>query len=227
MARQGSNPSGPTPELARLAGPRLVLANETEDGQRLAESLVKQLTGGDAMTARVLHGAPFDFIPQFKLWLAGNHKPIIRGDDFGIWRRIVLIPFEKQFTGAEKNKHLAENLRVEYAGILNWIIQGSLLWQKHGLAAPDQIQKQVDAYKSEMDLLQQWLDEHCMQSAGISIPARTAYRSFSSWAKCGGHNVFSESRFAQKMTERGFEKKRTARGTRYVGLDIKHRNFSI
>ena len=116
MAQRNTNPSGPTPELARLAGVRMVAMVETEDGQRLHESRVKQMSGGDAMTARVLHGEPFDFVPKFKLWLAGNHQPVIRGDDHGIWRRIVLIPFLVTIPPEKRDRMLAEKLRDEYPG---------------------------------------------------------------------------------------------------------------
>lgn len=221
MARKGVNPSGPTPELARLAGPRFVVANETEDGQRFAESLVKQLTGGDAITARVLHGEPFDFIPQFKLWLAGNHKPIIRGDDYGIWRRIILLPFARQFSCKEKDKKLPEKLRNEYPGILNWMIAGTAAWRQRGLAAPQSVKQEVDAYKSDMDLMQQWLDDCCACDPGSRTGAQAAYRSFVYWAEQSGYIPFTAMRFAQKMQMRGFQKKRTERGNEYIGVRTK------
>jgi P4 family phage/plasmid primase-like protien len=221
MAHRYTNASGPTPEIARLAGARLVAMVETEDGQRLAESRIKQMTGGDAMTARVLHGMPFDFVPTFKLWLTGNHRPIIRGDDHGIWRRIVLIPFAITIAEGKRDKQLSEKLRAEYPGILNWFIAGCLKCQKTGLPLPIEIQKEVDQYKSDMDLIHQWQEERCILGATEEIGALEAYRSYSNWAKCGGHNPISNVKFAQKLKERGTEKKKTNKGSRYIGIGIR------
>lgn len=218
MAQRNNNPSGPTPELARLAGVRFVAMVETEDGQRLAESRIKQLTGGDAMTARVLHGAPFDFTPIFKLWLAGNHRPVIRGDDHGIWRRIVLIPFTVCIPPEQRDKNLPAKLRDEYPGILNWLLDGCLAWQRHGLALPPSVTKEVAAYKTAMDLLAQWLDERCDIHPTNTWGARAAYQNFSTWLKDGGHHPITEVRFAQKMDERGFTKAKTKHGAIYQGI---------
>ena len=218
MAHRSTNPSGPTPEIARLAGARFVAMVETEDGQRLAEARIKQMTGGDAMTARVLQGAPFDFVPIFKLWLAGNHRPVIRGDDGGIWRRIVLIPFACIIPPEKRDRNLPSKLRREYPGILNWAITGCLLWQKQGLALPDAIAREVSAYKSAMDLLAQWLDERCAVAPANSWGARAAYQNHTAWLKEGGHHPITEVRFSERMIERGFSKSRTKLGAFYSGI---------
>jgi putative DNA primase/helicase len=221
MAASSVNASGPTPEVARLAGPRLVVANETEEGQRFAESRVKQLTGGDAITARVLHGSPFDFVPWFKLWIAGNHKPVIRGDDHGIWRRIMLIPFLRQFTESEKNKHLPELLRKEYSGILNWLIAGGLEWQRQGLNPPLEVVTEGNAYRTDMDLMQHWLDDQCVQGKSCQVRASDAYASYRFWAQANGHHQISSVKFAQKLKSKDFEKITDRIGTHYVGLKLK------
>jgi putative DNA primase/helicase len=225
MAKTAVNASGPTPEIARLAGPRFVAANETEEGQRFAESMVKQLTGGDAVTARVLHGAPFDFVPVFKLWLAGNHRPVIRGDDHGIWRRMVMIGFDRKFSGAEQNKHLPDMLRKEYPGILNWLIAGCLAWQKHGLARPAEITRQVDAYRSDMDLMAHWIEEMCIVEAPASIKASAAYTSYKNWSFQNGHRFISNQKFAQKLKDRGFDKAHGKTGSHYFGLGFRQGQF--
>lgn len=225
MTKSNANPSGPTPEIARLAGPRFVAANETEEGQRLAESMVKQLTGGDAITARVLHGDTFDFVPVFKLWLAGNHRPVIRGDDHGIWRRMVMIGFDKKYSGAEQNKHLPELLRKEYSGILNWLIAGCLAWQKRGLDRPPEIVRQVDAYRSDMDLMQHWLDEACLIEQGQQIRAADIYTSYKNWSIHNGHRCISNQKFAQKLKDRGFNKAHDRNGTYYTGIALRQRCF--
>ena len=225
MAQRNSNPSGPTPEIARLAGVRFVAMVETEDGQRLAESRIKQMTGGDAMTARVLHGDPFDFVPIFKLWLAGNHRPVVRGDDYGIWRRIRMIPFTTVIPPEALDKKLPDKLRAEYPGILNWLIRGCIDWQHNGLAVPTKVAQEVEQYKSDMDLIAQWLDENCKVGPHLESRARFAYRNFAEWAKAGGHGVVTEVRFAQKMAERGFTKYRSRDGQRYRGFEEIHGNL--
>jgi putative DNA primase/helicase len=191
---------------------------ETEDGQRLAESRLKQMTGGDAMTARVLYGSLFDFTPVLKLWLSDNHKPVIRGDDYGIWRRIVLVPFEVVLPKESRDKNLPEKLRLEFPGILNWLLRGCLMWQKNGLRIPPEVTAQVEQYKSSMDLLAQWLEDCCVQDTRGQCRARAAYESFAKWCKQGGHNPISEVRFAQKMSERGYVAEHNRSGKFYLGL---------
>jgi putative DNA primase/helicase len=221
MAQRSASASGPSPDIARLAGVRFVAMVETEDGQRLAESRLKQMTGGDAMTARVLYGSLFDFTPVLKLWLSGNHKPVIRGDDYGIWRRIVLIPFEVVLKKEQRDKHLPDKLRAEFPGILNWLIRGCLVWQKSGLQIPDEVRVQVEQYKSSMDLLALWLSDCCDELPSSQCRARAAYESFAKWCKQGGHNPISEVRFAQKMNERGYVAEHNRNGKVYLGLSAK------
>ena len=148
--------------MARLAGARLVCAVETEDGKRFAESLVKALTGGDTITARFLHCEYFEFVPQFKLWLATNHKPTIRGDDHAIWRRIRLIPFGVTIPEAEQDGDLGAKLAEERAGILKWAIEGCLAWQRDGLQTPEPVRAATADYRADMDRLGQWIEERCV-----------------------------------------------------------------
>jgi len=219
---------GATPEIAGLVGCRAVFANEISEGSRLSEALVKSVTGGDAITARTLYGAPFTFTPQFKLWMAGNHKPIIRGDDHGIWRRTVLIPFERTFSGGERDEHLLDKLRAEYEGILRWMVDGCcLLWQKHGLNPPKIITQQVDAYRNDMDTLQHWIDEVCDMNADAKakMRANAAYTSYQNWCRENGHGLVSNVRFAQKLSDRGYKKEKTREGMVYIGLALRQSNL--
>jgi putative DNA primase/helicase len=133
MKRNGEQISN---DIARLRGTRLVTTTEAEQGKRLSEPLIKQITGNDAMTARFLYGEFFDFIPTFKIFMATNHKPLIRGTDYGIWRRIRLIPFTTTITPEKQDKHLEEKLVREGPGILNWLIEGAQRWCEKGLATP-------------------------------------------------------------------------------------------
>lgn len=219
MQQRASNASGPTPEIARLAGVRMVAMVETEDGKWLAEARVKAFTGGDAISARMPHGVPFDFVPKAKLVLAGNHKPIIRGDDLGIWRRVVLVPFTVEIPEDQVDRQLADKLRAEFPGILRWAIEGCQQWQQRkSLAPPARVKREVAEYKSAMDILAAWIDEACTVGPRETWGARDAYHSFSQWATSGGYGAFSEVRFAQKMGDRGFSKSRTNKGAVYGGV---------
>jgi len=126
----------PLTEIARLVGKRLVTGSETEEDARLAESRVKDITGGDTLTGRELYCPAFNFLPTHKLWIYGNHRPDVRGNDHGIWRRIKLIPFEVQIPDEEKDPQLLEKFLQELPGILNWAIKGCLDWKKNGLGTP-------------------------------------------------------------------------------------------
>jgi putative DNA primase/helicase len=132
MKKSGGIPN----DVAALRGARLVGAVEVESGRRLAEVLIKEVTGGDLISARFLHAEWFSFKPEFKIFLAANHKPVIRGTDHAIWRRIHLIPFNVQIPEAERDKELPDKLKAELPGILNWAIDGCILWRDQGLTPP-------------------------------------------------------------------------------------------
>ena len=218
---------GATPLLARLQGVRLVIAPETEDGQRLAESTVKQLTGGDTMVARPMYGHPFEFQPKFKLAIVGNHKPVIRGDDHGIWRRVHLLPFSRIFEPHEQDRNLPEKLRQELPGILNWAIQGCLMWQRAGrLQLPEIMLREAQEYRSEMDLLAQGLSDVSDVGPGLATTGTNAYASFQNWCKQNGSPPFSNRRFSQKLVERGFAKTRTNTARGWDGFTCRQAMFA-
>lgn len=177
---------GASNDIARLDGVRLVLSNEIEDGTRLAETLVKQLTGGDPIAARFLYQEHIEMIPVFKLVIAGNHKPVIRGDDHGIWRRIVLIPFVVMIPPADQDPGLSRKLDAEASGILAWMVRGCLAWRAEGLNVPPEIRVAVQEYRCEMDVLDQWLEERCEKAEDRETKASDLYRSYSFWAQLNG-----------------------------------------
>lgn len=144
---------GPRNDIARLYGARAVTSSEVGEGKRLNESLVKTLTGGDVVAARYLYAETFEFAPQFKLWLGANHRPIIRGTDYAIWRRIRLIPFTVQIPDDQQDKGLKAALRAELPGVLAWAVAGCLLWQQYGLGAPLEVTHATDQYRRESDTL--------------------------------------------------------------------------
>lgn len=210
---------GPRPDIARLRGSRFVVSTEAEDGQRLAESLIKQLTGQDRIVARHLYSAEFEFTPTFKLWLGTNHKPVVRGDDYAIWRRIHLIPFAVTIPPEQRDKNLADKLRAELPGILNWTLAGCREWAEGGLQPPAQIQSATDEYRTEMDALRSWIEERCVVGAGEAT-ASDLYASYASWARDNTGWVMSQTKFGRKMAERFRKEKRKGAGGRHVYLGI-------
>ena len=219
MTRKNTSASN---DLARLQGVRAVIANEVEDGSLLAESLVKQLTGGDTVTARFLYSEHIEFQPKFKLFIAGNHKPAIRGRDQGIWRRIRLIPFEVTIPPAQRDKGLQARLRTELPGILNWAIQGCLTWQKTTLKEPHIVTSAVASYRQEMDLLGAWVNDCCMTGPLCEWPARQAYSSYAQWAEGGGYKPMSEGMFSRDL-EISFKKAKRKDANYFLGITGKSR----
>jgi putative DNA primase/helicase len=211
---------GATSDVARLDGVRIALSNEVEEGSRLGESTVKQLTGSDPVAARFLYKEYFEFVPQFKVIIAGNHHPVIRGDDTGIWRRLQLVPFEVTIPLEERDQALPEKLRGELSGILNFAVEGCRNWQSSGLQPPQAVVAAVSEYKSEMDVLGQWIEENCAVSPAATISASIAYDDYRNWAIRNGFQIMNSNTFGRRLGKR-HEKKKTRSGAFYLGLNIK------
>lgn len=199
-------------EIAALAGKRLVVASELADGGRLNEGLIKDLTGGDSMSARFLYGEPFTFKPTFKLWLYGNHKPTITGTDDGIWRRVRLIPFTVQIPEDERDAALPAKLKTELPGILAWAVRGWQRYQADGLQPPVAVATATAEYRADSDTLGQFFDDCCITAASACGSAGDLYAAYSEWATLNGLRPISNRRFGQSLGERGYEKARNNRG---------------
>jgi putative DNA primase/helicase len=197
---------GPRNDIARLRGARFCVAIETEDGHRLAEALLKQLTGQDTVAARFLYSEAFEFQPAFKLWLAANHKPTIRGTDLAIWRRIRLVPFEVTIPPAEQDRKLAEKLRAERPGILNWCLEGCLAWQRDGLREPKEVISATHAYRGEQDVLGQFVKDCCVEEESASERVSTVYRRYTEWCESAHEKPETKMKFTQRMEAHGLEK---------------------
>lgn len=195
---------GASNDLARLRSARFVAAVEAGEGQRLAEGLVKQLTGGDTVSARMLYSEYFEFRPQFKLWLAANHKPVIRGTDTAIWRRIRLVPFTVTITEAERDPELPAKLRVELPGILHWAVEGCLAWQREGLGAPPAVCTATASYRLEMDVLGAFLEECCELGPALRAPATPLYEAYRHWCDRSGERAVTQRAFGTALLERDF-----------------------
>ncbi|WP_198516537.1 phage/plasmid primase, P4 family [Herbaspirillum huttiense] len=211
--------SGASPDIARLEGKRLIAVSEFNDGKHLNEAQVKSLTGGDVITARYLFKNQFTFKMTGKLIVASNHKPIIKGTDHGIWRRIHLIPFEVKFEKERQDKKLEQRLREELPGILNWAIEGYRKWRESGLAIPASVARKTAEYRKEMDMLGMWLDEKCIIDSSKTISFSDAYQSFGPWVKEYFNIDLSKNRFGRLLTERGFEK-RSRPQRHYEGFEL-------
>ena len=205
VAKKGSHPT----ELADLFGMRFVASIEVEDGSRLAESLVKQLTGGDRVKARRMRQDFWEFEPTHKVLMACNHKPQVRGTDNAIWRRIKLVPFTEIIPPAAQDKQLPEKLRDELPGILAWAVEGCLEWRRGGLRAPVKVRQATGAYKAEMDVLGAFLRDCCELGTEHTIAVKDLYGAYKFWCEENGERPETQRRFGSRLTERGgFERYR-------------------
>ncbi len=214
-------------DLARLAGARLVTAVEAEEGQRFAESLVKQLVGGDVITARRLYREEVEFRPTFKLFLAANHKPAVWGTDLAFWRRVRLVPFTVTIPPERQDRELLRKLRDELPGVLAWAVQGCRQWLAHGLGEPPAVVAATRAYQAEQDLVGEFLDDRCQFShngrATVDRVERKAlYVTYETWCRETGTPAISPKKFNERIRERGVRELK-AHGGRWfwLGLDIK------
>lgn len=225
---------GASPDLADLIGARMAISAETEDGAALAESLVKSLVSGDAMTVRQLYCTPVQFIPQFKLIMLGNHKPIIKGNDHGIWRRVCLIPFNRIFRPEERDPKLITKLKDEAPHILAWMVEGCLDWQSRGLKdLPAVIVNATDTYQEEQDLIGTWISECCDTSPSKETTTADIYSNYTEWCTANGLRPNSTIALGRRLSERGFKAikfkgKRGWRGLSIIDPDYadKYRSLS-
>jgi putative DNA primase/helicase len=217
---------GPRNDLARLAGARMVISLEVEHGKRLAEGLVKQLTGGDTVSARFLHREFFEFRPQMKLWLAANHAPRVQSDDEAIWRRIVRIPFEHVIPEEERDpglKSMLRNSKEARRAILAWLVRGCSAWQRERLSVPPAVKKATAAYRDEMDPLQDFFADRCVLESRAKTLSALLWGDYQIWAKDGGDRwPLTRKRFGEALKARGLEDvrlrgQRAWRGIRLAG----------
>ncbi|MFH0899234.1 MAG: phage/plasmid primase, P4 family [Pseudomonadota bacterium] len=208
-------------DVAALVGARLVTVSETEGGSRLAAALVKNVTGGDTVTARFLYKEFFEFTPEFKLWLATNHKPEVADTSEGFWRRIRLIPFEVQIPAHERDKHLPVKLRQELAGILRWAVEGCLAWQRDCLDEPEEVVKATAAYREEQDPVSTFITECCILDGEGKTSTEELHSAYCSWAVGTGEPSIYLEEFGRVLGSKGLKackvgKKRGWGGIRFL-----------
>ena len=210
-------------DVARLRAVRFVSTSETEQGKRLSESLVKQITGDDILTARFLYGEYFSFKPTFKIFMATNHKPQIKGNDIGIWRRIRLIPFTVTIPEEQRDKNLQEKLEAEKAGIFNWMMNGFIAWKHEGLTMPDSVRNATDEYHADMDVVGQFLKDCCFVAASESIRVsnKNLYAAYVAWCTSMNEKVCSQKFLAMRLQEKGFRKMMGNTERFWLGLGLR------
>jgi putative DNA primase/helicase len=207
-----------TNDLAMLKGRRFVAMSESAADRRINEPLIKQVTGGDKISCRFLKKEFFDYLPQFKLFLATNHKPVITQSDFGIWRRIVLIPFTQNFDGREE-AGLKEKLLNELPGILNWAIEGLRKWREKGLEhLPTAVTEATTKYKEDCDTVGQWLEQKTTKIPTASIKSSEAYKSYKEWTEENGYYPVGVKTFKSSLEERKFTPQKKKDGNYFLGL---------
>jgi len=209
-----------TNDVARLRGTRFVTTTEVEQGRRMSEPLIKKITGNDEMTARFLYGEFFNFMPTFKIFMATNHKPVIKGTDHGIWRRIKLIPFTQRIPEEKQDKHLELKLREEASGILNWLLEGLANWSKERLKMPKAVLFATDEYREEMDIFGNFIQEKCIQKNEASINIKKLYKAYSDWCEEYNEHAVSERFFTLRLKEMGFVQDRTSTERFWVGIGL-------
>lgn len=196
---------------------------ETDDGGKLAESQIKILTGGDSISAQFKFGNEFSFKPNFKIWMSTNNKPIIRGTDLGIWRRLFLFPFLNSFTDANKDKSLPGKLKAESDKILGWCIQGFLKYQEKGdLIVPNKLKVAVQEYKQQMDIVAQFIEKECILSKDAKVECKELYSAYKLWAMDNTEFTLKESKFCSDLkAKNGIEMFKQPNGVSvYLGIRL-------
>ncbi|MBN8279062.1 MAG: hypothetical protein J0M16_00450 [Gammaproteobacteria bacterium] len=218
---ESRNDRHPT-ELAHLKGHRLIISQEVDQGRRWNESRLKSLTGGDPITARKMRGDPFTFQPAFKLVVAGNHRPRLNSVDEAIRRRLLLIPFSVTVPASRRDPDLAEKLRAEWPGILNWCVAGCLDYLAQGLCPPDRVRAATDAYLKSQDVMGDWFEANLETGPDYWVSPTDLFSDWRSYMEKFNEGPGKQTEFAERLESRGyFKKKDNARGRYWAGLRLR------
>lgn len=211
--------------FARLLGRRMVTAVEVNKEDRFDEGLIKKLTGEGVIQTRFMRQDAFDLEVMFKLYLTGNHKPTIWGQDQGIWRRFKLIPFDREIPVEERDRGIEEKLEAEMPGILSWLVAGAVRWYREGLGPCRSVEQATDDYRTEQDVLGLFVDECCELDPEETVKGRELFNRYRDWAKASAFFVMNEKKFSEEMVERSkkyhIQKIRRADGVFWSGLRTK------
>jgi len=208
-------------ELADLFGKRLVVLNETRDGAKLDEGLVKSISGGDQVKARRMHQDFWSFKPTHMPLLVTNHKPVVTGTDNGIWRRLRLIPFGVTIPPERQDRQLPEKLRREAPAILKWLVEGCVEWRRVGLAEPAAVMAATDGYRNESDVVGQFLDEWGVVSGDAKVKASRLLLTFNEWSKEAGYEPGDAKWLKAEMERRTFVFKKRSDANYFLGIGLR------
>lgn len=209
LAKKGE--SHPT-EVADLEGARFVANSEVEKGKPFAEALIKQLTGSDPIKARRMRKDFWQFEPTHKLCIAANHRPIIKGNDEGIWRRVLRIPWNKSIPADKKDPFFLDKLKLEAPGIMRRLVEGCLEWQKHGLNPPSKVTIATEEYREEMDVLSDFMEELCIIGTSHRIPQKELYLAYVEWCEELKQKPQNYRLFNRQLKERDYKTLTTSVG---------------
>ena len=218
LASRRTDDHAPRADLAMLKGARLVSINELPGGLRLDEVMAKQLAGREPIAARHLYGEFFSFLPSFTPWVRTNHKPIVTGEDDGIWRRIVILPFRRKFEKHEQDPYLETKLLAEREGILRWMIEGAQRYYRDGLRLSPAMRREQAVYRKESDLLGEFLDEKTVAVPHERVEQGQLYFDWKHWCENNGVFPGSKKTFTQRLAERGFTSAKSNGKHLYTGL---------
>lgn len=208
-------------DLARLKGVRFVSAAEADPDRALSESIVKQITGGDTITARYLYKEYFEFVPALKMWSALNSKPRIKGTDDGIWRRVLLIPCDAKISDEETDPYLPSKLLLELPGILVWAVEGCLSWQKEGLRIPDILRSATREYREDEDIFGQFIAECCDVQADLLASSMHLFESYAKWCDRCREKPLAKNVFGERLKRLGLESCRESKSRLWKGIGLK------
>jgi putative DNA primase/helicase len=213
-SKHDAHPTG----LTDLRGVRFALTIEVEQGRRLAEALVKMLTGGERIRARRMRQDFFEFSPTHKIWLACNHLPLVHGADDGIWRRILVVPFNVTIPEHERDGNLPEKLWAERTGILIWLLDGCLAWHEHGLMPPASVVGASNRYRTEQDHLGGFLEACCTINEHARADAKVLRTRYEKWCAEAGDEPITKAAFGRELADRGYPSSRDRRSRLGLGM---------
>jgi len=213
-------------DIARLRGARFVTASESEEGRRIAPALIKSLTGGDLITARFLYQSEFEYRPSMHIFMATNHKPVVRDSSNGFWRRITLIPFTVTIPREQQDKSLAKRLIAEeLPGILAWAVEGCRKWQHDGLKDPPGVIQARETYRQEMDVIGDFIAERCEMSPNARVMTSEMYRAYADWSTIHHERAITAQAFKSVLSSRGIQAKRVKSGMMFFGVKVTYPEF--
>jgi len=206
LMRQQRSSQSASPDILKLKGARIAFCNELSEGARIDEGRVKQLTGGDTLTGRALYKSDVTFQPSHNLIMVGNHQPSITDTSEGMWRRMLLIPFDHIIPENERDPLLLTKLQEESPGILNWMLEGLADYRKHGLDIPPTIAQATDAYRNDEDILGAFIDERLFRKHDRKVSTSVAYNDYANWCAQSGHGKLSKSKFTRRLKDKGIDR---------------------